>query len=285
MDCECTANPQGLVRLLVKGNKMKKVTINTLMKLKAEGRKFASSTAYDASFAQLFEQQEMPVLLVGDSLGMVLQGKSDTLPVTIDEMAYHTRCVRAGSPNSLLMADMPFMSYATPEQACQNAAKLMQAGANMVKLEGSAWLAETVRMLTERAVPVCAHLGLTPQSVNIFGGFKVQGREQQKADQMVKDALELQAAGAQTILLECVPAALAERITQALDVPVIGIGAGNGTDGQILVMHDMFGIAANYMPKFSKNFLAEAGDMRQAVTQYIQDVESGAFPGPDHTIA
>ncbi|GEA59718.1 3-methyl-2-oxobutanoate hydroxymethyltransferase [Vibrio comitans] len=264
---------------------MKKVTINTLMKLKEEGRKFASSTAYDASFAQLFEQQEMPVLLVGDSLGMVLQGKPDTLPVTVEDVAYHTRCVRAGSPNSLLMADMPFMSYATPEQACLEAAKLMQAGANMVKLEGGSWLAETVRMLTERAVPVCAHLGLTPQSVNIFGGFKVQGREQEQADQMVKDALELQAAGAQIILLECIPAELAERITKALSVPVIGIGTGNVTDGQILVMHDMFGISANYMPKFSKNFLAETGDMRSAVTKYIEDVESGAFPGPDHTIA
>ncbi|MEZ9944410.1 3-methyl-2-oxobutanoate hydroxymethyltransferase [Vibrio breoganii] len=264
---------------------MKKVTINTLMKLKEEGRKFASSTAYDASFAQLFEQQEMPVLLVGDSLGMVLQGKPDTLPVTVEEVAYHTRCVRAGSPNCLLMADMPFMSYATPQQACIEAAKLMQAGANMVKLEGGSWLAETVRMLTERAVPVCAHLGLTPQSVNIFGGFKVQGREQEQADQMVKDALELQAAGAQIILLECIPADLAERITNALNVPVIGIGTGNVTDGQILVMHDMFGISANYMPKFSKNFLAETGDMRSAVAKYISDVESGAFPGPDHTIA
>jgi 3-methyl-2-oxobutanoate hydroxymethyltransferase len=264
---------------------MKQVTINTLMKWKSEGRKFASSTAYDASFAQIFEQQQMPVLLVGDSLGMVLQGKSSTLPVTVADIAYHTKCVRAGSPNSLLMADMPFMSYATPEQACIEAGKLMRAGANMVKIEGGAWLAETVRKLTERSVPVCAHLGLTPQAVNVFGGFKVQGREQQQADQMVSDAIELQNAGAQIILLECVPAALAERITQALQVPVIGIGAGNAPDGQILVMHDMFGIAANYMPKFSKNFLAETGDIRQAVTQYIQDVESGAFPGPAHTIA
>ncbi|WP_194437984.1 3-methyl-2-oxobutanoate hydroxymethyltransferase [Vibrio fluminensis] len=264
---------------------MKKITINDLMKWKQEGRKFASSTAYDASFAQLFEQQEMPVLLVGDSLGMVLQGESSTLPVTVDEIAYHTRCVRAGSPNCLLMADMPFMSYATPEQACENAGKLMRAGANMVKIEGGDWLVDTVKMLTERAVPVCAHLGLTPQSVNIFGGFKVQGREQDKADRMVRDALALQEAGAQIVLLECVPADLAARITEVLDVPVIGIGTGNVTDGQILVMHDMFGIAANYMPKFSKNFLAETGDMRTAVTKYIQDVETGAFPDEAHTIA
>ncbi|WP_318461431.1 3-methyl-2-oxobutanoate hydroxymethyltransferase [Photobacterium leiognathi] len=262
---------------------MKKITINDLMKWKQEGRKFASVTAYDASFAQLFEQQEMPVMLVGDSLGMVLQGREDTLPVTVEDIAYHTRSVRAGSPNALLMADMPFMSYATPEQACENAAKLMRAGANMVKLEGGAWLADTISMLAERAVPVCAHLGLTPQSVNIFGGYKVQGRDIDKAEQMAKDAIVLKNAGAQIIVLECVPASLAERITKAVDIPVIGIGAGNSTDGQILVMHDMFGISANYMPKFSKNFLAETGDMREAVTKYIKDVETGEFPGPQHT--
>ncbi|MCS0306620.1 3-methyl-2-oxobutanoate hydroxymethyltransferase [Vibrio diabolicus] len=264
---------------------MKKMTINDLIKWKQEGRKFATSTAYDASFAQLFESQEMPVLLVGDSLGMVLQGHNDTLPVTVDDIAYHTRCVRAGSPNCLLMADLPFMSYTTPEQACENAATLMRAGANMVKIEGGDWLVDTVKMLTERSVPVCAHLGLTPQAVNIFGGYKVQGRDQEKADRMVKDALALQEAGAQIVLLECVPAELAERITQVLDVPVIGIGAGNVTDGQILVMHDMFGISANYMPKFSKNFLAETGDMRKAVAKYIEDVANGVFPDDAHTIA
>ncbi|MFA0084174.1 3-methyl-2-oxobutanoate hydroxymethyltransferase [Vibrio sp. E150_011] len=264
---------------------MKKITINDLIKWKQEGRKFASSTAYDASFSGLLESQNMPVLLVGDSLGMVLQGQTDTLPVTVEDIAYHTRSVRAGSPNSLLMADMPFMSYATPEQACENAAHLMRAGANMVKLEGGDWLVDTVRTLTERAVPVCAHLGLTPQSVNIFGGYKVQGRDTQKADQMVRDAIALQDAGAQIVLLECVPKALAARITEALEVPVIGIGAGNSTDGQILVMHDMFGISANYMPKFSKDFLAETGDIRQAVAKYIADVESGAFPDEAHTIA
>ncbi|ARR50177.1 3-methyl-2-oxobutanoate hydroxymethyltransferase [Photobacterium damselae subsp. damselae] len=262
---------------------MKKITINDLMTWKREGRKFASITAYDASFAQLFEQQEVPVLLVGDSLGMVLQGKPDTLPVTVEDIAYHTRCVRAGNQNSLLMADMPFMSYGTPEQACDNAAQLMRAGANMVKLEGGAWLAETITKLTERAIPVCAHLGLTPQSVNIFGGFKVQGRDTDRAEQMVKDAILLQRAGAQVILLECVPVSLAERITNAVDVPVIGIGAGNVTDGQILVMHDVFGISANYIPKFSKNYLAETGDMRAAVRKFLEEVESGAFPDAQRT--
>jgi len=264
---------------------MKKITINDLMKWKREGRKFASSTAYDASFAQLFESQDMPVLLVGDSLGMVLQGQTDTLPVTVEEIAYHTRCVRKGSPNCLLMSDLPFMSYATPEQACESAAQIMRAGANMVKIEGGDWLVDTVKMLTERAVPVCAHLGLTPQSVNIFGGYKVQGRDQEQADRMVRDAMALQEAGAQIVVLECVPASLAERITQILDIPVIGIGAGNVTDGQILVMHDMFGISANYMPKFSKNFLADTGNMQQAVATYIADVEAGRFPDEAHTIA
>lgn len=225
----------------------------------------------------------MPLLLVGDSLGMVLQGEDSTLPVTIDELAYHTRCVRAGNKTSLLVADMPFMTYATPDQACQEAAKLMRAGANMVKLEGGEWLIETVKQLTERSVPVCAHLGLTPQSVNIFGGFRIQGRDHDKAEQMVRDALSLQNAGAQLLVLECVPTALAERITSALHIPVIGIGAGNKTDGQILVMHDMFGISANYMPKFSKNFLAETGSMALAIDKYIQDVEAGTFPGIEHS--
>jgi 3-methyl-2-oxobutanoate hydroxymethyltransferase len=262
---------------------MKKVTTSTLMKWKQEGKKFASSTAYDASFAQLFEQQEMPVLLVGDSLGMVLQGKPDTLPVTVDDVAYHTRCVRAGSPNSLLMADMPFMSYPTPEKACESAAALMQAGANMVKLEGGAWLVETVKMLTERAVPVCAHLGLTPQSVNIFGGFKVQGREDDKAQAMIEEAKKLEAAGIQLLVLECIPAGLAKAITEALTIPTIGIGAGKDTDGQILVMYDALGISFNYMPKFSRNFIVDTGDIKQAIELYISEVNAGNFPGPEHT--
>lgn len=264
---------------------MKKITINDLIKWKKAGQKFPTSTAYDASFAQVFENQEMPVLLVGDSLGMVLQGHSDTLPVTLEDIAYHTRCVRAGSPNCLLMADMPFMTIVTPEKACENAAVLMRAGANMVKIEGNRWLVDTVKMLTERAVPVCAHMGLTPQSVNIFGGYKVQGRDEEQAEEMLSDALALQQAGAQVLVLECVPAKLAQRITAALDIPVIGIGAGSDTDGQILVMHDMLGISANYMPKFSKNFLKETGDIKGAVAKYMDDVKSGLFPGEEHTIA
>lgn len=264
---------------------MKKITITDLLKWKQAGEKFATITGYDASFAGLFESQEMPVILVGDSLGMVLHGRLDTLGVTVDDIAYHVRCVRAGSPNCLLMADMPFMSFATPEQACANAAKLMAAGANIVKIEGGAWLVDTVKMLTERAVPVCAHIGLTPQSVNIFGGFKVQGRAQEQAEQIIADAIALEEAGAQIVLLECVPSSLAEQVTKICKVPTIGIGAGNKTDGQILVMHDILGISANYLPSFSKNFLLETGNLKEAVAKYIADVKSGEFPDAAHTIA
>lgn len=262
---------------------MKKTTLSTLKKHKADGQKFATITAYDASFAQLFEQEGLDVMLVGDSLGMVLQGHADTAPVTVEQMAYHVRCVRAGATNSLIIADMPFMAYATVEQAYQTATALMQAGANVVKLEGGDWLHETVRGLTERGVPVCGHLGLTPQSVHLFGGYKVQGRGDEAAQKMIADATSLQQAGAQLLVLECIPTALADAITAELEIPVIGIGAGSGTDGQILVMHDLLGISAGGMPKFSKNFLAETGDLRQAVRKYVQDVEQGEFPAAEHS--
>ena len=222
-------------------------------------------------------------MLIGDSLGMTVQGHESTLPVTVADIAYHTAAVRRGAPNALVMADLPFMSYATPQQTFDNAAQLMRAGANMVKLEGGEWLADTVRMLTERAVPVCGHLGLTPQSVNIFGGYKVQGRDEAGAERLLADALALEAAGAQLMVLECVPVALAERITKALSIPVIGIGAGNVTDGQILVMHDAFGITGGHIPKFAKNFLAETGDIRAAIRQYIADVEAGIYPAAEHS--
>jgi len=262
---------------------MKPTTLSHLRQLKTSGRKFATLTAYDFSFARLFADEGIQVMLIGDSLGMTVQGHESTLPVTVDDIAYHTAAVRRGAPLALLMADLPFMSYATPEQTFTNAAQLMRAGANMVKLEGGEWLAETVRMLTERAVPVCGHLGLTPQSVNIFGGYKVQGRDEAAAERLLADALALEAAGMQLLVLECVPVALAERITKALSVPVIGIGAGNVTDGQILVMHDAFGITGGHIPKFAKNFLAETGDIRAAIRQYIADVEAGLYPAAEHS--
>ena len=262
---------------------MSKTTISQLLKMKQDGIKFASITAYDATFAKLFDDEGIPVILIGDSLGMVMQGHSDTLPVTVEDIAYHTRCVRRGTQNALVIADLPFMSYADVQSACVNSAKLMAAGASMVKLEGGEWLADTVRHLVRNGVPVCAHLGLTPQSVHVFGGFRVQGRDVEQAEEIYRSALALQAAGAQLVVLECVPAALAERITRALRIPVIGIGAGNGTDGQILVMHDAFGVTSGYTPKFTKNFLAGTGDIRAAVRQYMAEVADGTFPGPEQT--
>ena len=260
----------------------KKVSITTLMKMKENNEKFSALTAYDTSFAQIFDEQGIDMILIGDSLGMVLQGNSDTLKVTIDDMAYHTKCVASCASSAFILADMPFMSYATPAQACENAAKLMQAGAQMVKLEGSAWLKETIEILTQRSVPVCAHLGLTPQSVHVFGGYKILGRENEAAEKMIQDAIELERAGAQMILLECVPASLAKAISDAVSVPVCGIGAGVDTDGQVLVMHDILGISSGYIPKFSKNYLAETGDIRKAVTQFISEVNQQTFPAKEH---
>ncbi|MBT1452160.1 3-methyl-2-oxobutanoate hydroxymethyltransferase [Glaciecola sp. XM2] len=261
---------------------MKKITVSTLLKMKAEQEKIAAITAYDASFAKLFDEQNIDVILIGDSLGMVLKGEEDTLGVSVDELAYHTKSVRNGAQRAFVIADMPFMSYASPEQSYQNAATLMRAGASMVKVEGGEWLLDTISGLVERSVPVCGHLGLTPQSVNVFGGFKVQGREQSQADALLESAIALEKAGIQLLVLECVPAALAKRVTQSVSIPVIGIGAGVDTDGQILVMHDMLGISANYMPKFSKDFLAQTGDIRQAVATYIEDVKARNFPTEAH---
>lgn len=262
---------------------MKATTLNQLRTWKQEKHKFATITAYDASFARLFAEQGISVMLIGDSLGMVIQGQDSTLPATLDDIAYHVRCVRRGAPQALLLADMPFMSYATPEQAFTNAAALMRSGGNMVKLEGGSWLCETVSMLTERAVPVCGHLGLTPQSVNIFGGYKVQGRDELAADKLLKDALALEQAGAQLMVLECIPVDLARRVTKALTIPVIGIGAGNVTDGQILVMHDALGITGGHTPKFVKDFLSETGDIRSAIRLYVEQVAQGIYPDETHS--
>ncbi|WP_094752446.1 3-methyl-2-oxobutanoate hydroxymethyltransferase [Psychromonas sp. CD1] len=261
---------------------MPRISVSHLMKMKVEHQKITCITAYDASFATIFDQAGIQVLLVGDSLGMVLQGHDSTLPVTIDDIKYHTGCVANSAKNVLIMADLPFMSYANTDQAYANAAILMQAGAHMVKLEGGDWLASTIQGLVTRGVPVCGHLGLTPQSVNVLGGYKVQGRQEEQADKLLNDALLLEKSGIQLLVLECVPVVLAKRITHALTIPVIGIGAGAETDGQILVMHDAFGISAGFCPKFSKNFLLETGDIRGAVALYKKQVESGEFPATEH---
>ncbi|MFE8071362.1 3-methyl-2-oxobutanoate hydroxymethyltransferase [Marinobacteraceae bacterium S3BR75-40.1] len=258
------------------------VTINTLRDRKAQGEKFSVLTAYDATFAQVVSEAGTDVMLVGDSLGMVLQGQTSTLPVTMDDMAYHVRCVAQGNRGALLMADMPFLSYGTPEQAMENAAQLMRAGAHMVKLEGTDWMEPTIRCLSERGVPVCAHLGLTPQFVNKFGGYKVQGKEERAADQMVRHARMLVEAGADIILLECVPSELGARITEAVEAPVIGIGAGPNTDGQVLVLHDMLGVTPGRRPRFVKNFMAEADSVQGAIEAYVAAVREKRFPEPEH---
>ena len=191
--------------------------------------------------------------------------------------------MRAGAPQAFVIADMPFMSYATPEQTFQTVVPMMQAGANMVKMEGGEFLLPTIKALTERGVPVCGHIGLTPQSVHVFGGFKVQGRDDAAADHILAQALALEEAGVQLLVVECIPTHLADRISKALRIPVIGIGAGPVTDGQVLVMHDLLGISSGYIPKFSKNFLQETGDIKQAIARYVQDVKQGRFPGPEHS--
>jgi 3-methyl-2-oxobutanoate hydroxymethyltransferase len=262
---------------------MPKISLSRLAKMKQENEKITCITAYDASFAAIFDQAGIQVLLIGDSLGMVLQGHDSTLPVTVKDIEYHTKSVASTAEKSLIISDLPFMSYATPEQTYKNAAILMRAGANMVKLEGGEWLIESAQGLVQRGIPVCGHLGLTPQSVNVFGGYKVQGREQDKAEKLVQDAKMLEQAGIQLLVLECVPVHLAARITKELNIPVIGIGAGSDTDGQILVMHDAFGISAGFCPKFSKNFLIETGDIRGAVALYKEQVENGSFPSSEHS--
>ncbi len=260
---------------------MSKVTTLTLRAKKEAGEKFAVVTAYDATFARLVDTVGIDVILVGDSLGMVLQGHDSTLPVSVEDMAYHTACVARGTSNTLVIADMPFGSYNTVEETLANATALMQAGAHMVKLEGGDWLHDSVRALTERGIPVCTHLGLTPQSVNVLGGYRVQGRADAEAQRMIDDARALQSAGAALLVLECVPQALAGDISRALDIPVIGIGAGPDTDAQVLVLHDLLGISPR-LPKFVRNFAESGVNIEGALRAYKQAVESGEFPAPEH---
>lgn len=261
---------------------MNRISPQSLLAKKAAGEKFAVLTAYDATFARVVDQAGIDVILVGDSLGNVLQGHTSTLPVSIEDMCYHTACVDRGTENALIVADMPFGSYNSIDDTLVNATALMQAGAHMVKLEGGQWLAESVQLLTERGMPVCGHLGLTPQSVNSLGGFKVQGRDEASARKIVADAKALEDAGASLLVVECVPTGLGERISEALNIPVIGIGAGPKTDAQVLVLHDLLGISRR-LPKFVKNFLAEADDIPSALAKYRAAVESGEFPGPEHS--
>ncbi|MDG2141418.1 MAG: 3-methyl-2-oxobutanoate hydroxymethyltransferase [Gammaproteobacteria bacterium] len=259
-----------------------KTTLATLQKVKSRGEKFACLTAYDACFASILSEAGVEIILIGDSLGMVLQGHDSTLPVTMKDMIYHTKCVKRGNKGSLLMADLPFMSYASETQTLKNSAALMRAGANIMKLEGGAWIANTTRLLTERGIPVCAHMGLTPQSVNRIGGFHVQGRDTSQAKLIIDEAHMLQDSGASILLLECVPRHLAKSITESLEIPVIGIGAGPDTTGQIMVLHDVLGIST-ITPKFVENFLIKSKrGIPGAIEDYVRAVKSISFPADEH---
>jgi 3-methyl-2-oxobutanoate hydroxymethyltransferase len=263
----------------------KPITVASLTDMKAAGERIACLTCYDAAFARVLEAAGVEVLLVGDSLGNVLQGRESTVPVGVDEMVYHTACVARARRRALLVADMPFLSYRTPAHALETAARLMQAGgAHMVKLEGGAEQVETVRALSAQRVPVCGHLGLLPQSVHKLGGYRVQGREAREAAAIRRDALALQEAGADLLVLECVPTPLAGEIAETLRIPVIGIGAGPGCNGQVLVLHDMLGItpAEGRPPRFVKDFLAGRDGVRAALAAYVAAVKDGSFPAAEH---
>ncbi|CUI05620.1 3-methyl-2-oxobutanoate hydroxymethyltransferase [Massilia sp. P8910] len=260
----------------------KAVTIPSLNAMRASGAKITMLTCYDASFATLMDRCGVEVLLIGDSLGMVCNGHQSTLPVTVAEIAYHTAAVARGNKSAMVLADMPFGSYGTPEAAFNNAVQLMQAGAHMVKIEGGAWLAETIRFLTERAVPVCAHLGLTPQSVHQLGGYKVQGKTIESAAQLKADSLALEAAGAAIVLFEAIPSALGKELTEALKVPTIGIGAGPDCSGQVLVMHDILGVFPGRKARFVKNFMEGQTSIDAAVSAYVNAVKDGSFPALEH---
>jgi 3-methyl-2-oxobutanoate hydroxymethyltransferase len=251
--------------------------------MRAEGEKIACLTAYDASFAALTDEASVDVVLVGDSLGMVIQGHGTTVPVTLNDVIYHCKAVSRGLYRPFLMADMPFMTYASREQALDNAVRLMQeGGAKMVKLEGGAGQVEIVEFLSGHDIPVCAHLGLKPQSVHKVGGFRVQGRDEAAAQQMIRDAKALEGAGADIVLLECIPASLGKQLTEELQVPVIGIGAGPDTNGQILVLYDVLDITVGRKPRFSRNFVPGTNSPLEAIKAYVDAVKSRAYPGPEH---
>ena len=260
-----------------------RLTLTSLRKMHAESRRIAMITCYDASFAALLDASGVDCLLIGDSLGMVLQGHDSTLPVTLEHIAYHTACVARGARRAFILADMPFGSYQeSPAQAFRNAVPLMAAGAHMLKIEGGAEFAETTRFLAARGVPVCAHIGLTPQSVHQLGGYRVQGKGAEAEAKLIADAHALQDAGASMLLLEAIPATLATRVTAELRIPTIGIGAGAGCSGQVLVLHDMLDIFPGRKARFVRNFMHGASSIADAVKRYVDAVRDGSFPGPEH---
>ncbi len=266
---------------------VKPISLTTLFEMKTRGEKIAMLTCYDASFSALLDTQHVDCILVGDSLGNVIQGQRTTIPVQMSDMVYHTKAVLRGlytrpTSRAWVVADMPFGSYGTTEDALHNAVKLMQAGAHMVKLEGGAWLADTVRTLVNNGIPVCAHMGLTPQSVYQLGGFKVQAKTEAAAEQLLKEALMLQEAGASMLVLEAVPMHVGKHVTESVRMVTIGIGAGKDTDGQVLVLYDMLDVFPGKKAKFVKNFMAGKNSIAEAVAEYIAQVKSGEFPAPEH---
>ena len=263
----------------------KPITISKLLAMHGDGEKIAVLTAYDSTMSALLNRCGVEVILVGDSLGNVVQGHTSTTPVTIEEMAYHTECVARTNTQAFLIADLPFASYGDPMQALESSAELMRAGADMVKLEGGTWQIDVIQYLVERSVPVCAHLGLLPQSVHLLGGYKVQGKSKDAANHMLEQAHACEAAGAQMLVLEAIPSALGEMITKSLRIPTIGIGAGPNCSGQVLVLPDMLGISPGKPPKFVKDFMADHSSIEAAIKAYVKEVKSGKFPGPEHSFA
>jgi len=261
-----------------------RITLNTLQKMVRENQRITMLTAYDASFAALLDAAGVDCLLIGDSLGNVLQGHESTLPVTLRDMVYHTACVARGAKRAFIIGDMPFGTFQiSPQDAFRNAAEIMAAGAHMVKVEGGRPMLETIEFLTERGIPVCGHLGLTPQSVHQLGGYRVQAKADDAAQRLRDDARVLEQAGAGMVVLEAIPAALASEVTAALQIPTIGIGAGADCSGQVLVLHDMLDIYPGKKAKFVKNYMKQAGSVQEAVAQYVKEVREGSFPGPEHT--
>jgi 3-methyl-2-oxobutanoate hydroxymethyltransferase len=259
----------------------KPLTLHRLREMHAAGEPISVLTCYDASFARLLDAAGVDCLMVGDSLGMVLQGHGSTLSVALDDVAYHTRCVARGNRSAWLISDLPFGSYqASREQALESASTLMQAGAHMVKLEGGGWTAETVRFLVERGIPVCAHLGLTPQSVHALGGYRVQGRSEEAVATLTRHAVELADAGAAMMVFELIPSTVAAGLTKQLPIPTIGIGAGVDCAGQVLVLHDMLGVTSGKLPRFVRNFMHGAGSVEAAVSTFVADVKARRFPDP-----
>ena len=264
----------------------KPITITKLLAMHAEGEKIVMLTAYDSTMSALLNRCGVETILIGDSLGNVIQGHSSTTPVTLEQMAYHTECVARANTQAFVIADLPFASYGDPAQALDSSAQLMRAGADMVKLEGGGnWQVDIIHHLVERSVPVCAHLGLLPQSVHVLGGYKVQGKSKDAASLMLEQALACQAAGAQMVVLEAIPSSLGEKITAELHIPTIGIGAGPDCSGQVLVLQDMLGISLGKPPKFVKNFMDGHQSVEAAIKAYVRDVKSGKFPGPEHGFA